>query len=110
MAGTGTRFREQLKAGDRIVVRGMTHVVAQVTSNTQMFVTPDYRGVNVSAGVKACLVLDKVAKQSEFNLDKIDGTGPSGYNFDPGKMQMIGIQFSWYGAGFIDFMTRGSKW
>ena len=109
ITGEGTRFREQLKAGDRIVVRGMTHVVAQVTSNTQMFVTPDYRGVNVSAGVKACLVLDKVAKQSEFNLDKIDGTGPSGYNFDPGKMQMIGIQFSWYGAGFIDFMTRGSN-
>ena len=22
---------------------------------------------------------------------------------------MIGIQFSWYGAGFIDFMTRGSN-
>jgi len=109
ITGEGTRFREQLKAGDRIVVRGMTHVVAQVNSNTQMFVTPDYRGVNVSAGVKACLVLDKVAKQSEFNLDKIDGTGPSGYNFDPGKMQMIGIQFSWYGAGFIDFMTRGSN-
>ena len=109
ITGDGTRFREQLKAGDRIVVRGMTHVVAQVNSNTQMFVTPDYRGVNVSAGVKACLVLDKVAKQSEFNLDTIDGNGPSGYNFDPGKMQMIGIQFSWYGAGFIDFMTRGSN-
>merc|ERR1711991_1151747 len=74
-----------------------------------MFVTPDYRGVNVSAGVKACLVLDKVAKQSEFNLDTIDGNGPSGYNFDPGKMQMIGIQFSWYGAGFIDFMPLGSN-
>ena len=109
ITGEGTRFREQLKAGDRIVVRGMTHVVAQVNSNTQMFVTPDYRGVNVSAGVKACLVLDKIAKQSEFNLDTIDGNGPSGYNFDPGKMQMIGIQFSWYGAGFIDFMTRGSN-
>ena len=109
ITGDGTRFREQLKAGDRIVIRGMTHVVAQVTSNTQMYVTPDYRGVNVSTGVKACLVLDKIAKQSEFNLDTIDGNGPSGYNFDPGKMQMIGIQFSWYGAGFIDFMTRGSN-
>ena len=108
VSGESTRFREQVKAGDRIVIRGMTHVVNQVTSNTEMYVTPDYRGVNVSQGVKACLVLDKVAKQSEFNLDKIDGTGPSGYNFDPGKMQMIGIQFSWYGAGFIDFMTRGA--
>ena len=23
-------------------------------------------------------------------------------------MQMIGIQYSWYGAGFIDFMVRGA--
>ena len=23
-------------------------------------------------------------------------------------MQMIGIQYSWYGAGFIDFMLRGA--
>ena len=108
VSGENTRFREQLKAGDRFVVRGMTHVVSQVVSNTEMYVTPDYRGVNTSAGVKACLVFDKIAKQSEFNLDSLDGNGPSGYDFDPGKMQMIGIQFSWYGAGFIDFMTRGA--
>ena len=24
------------------------------------------------------------------------------------KMQMIGIEYSWYGAGFIDFMVRGA--
>ena len=34
VAGTGTRFREQVKAGDRIVIRGMTHVVSSVASNT----------------------------------------------------------------------------
>ena len=26
---------------------------------------------------------------------------------DISKMQMIGIQYSWYGAGFIDWMLRG---
>jgi hypothetical protein len=26
---------------------------------------------------------------------------------DPNHMQMIGIQFTWYGAGFMDFMVRG---
>ena len=65
MTGVGTRFREQLKAGDRVVIRGMTHVVAGVASNTSMNVTPDYRGVNTSAGVKICAVVDKKAKQSE---------------------------------------------
>ena len=109
VAGTGTRFREQVKAGDRVVIRGMTHVVSSVASNTSMFVTPDYRGVNVSQGVKVCAVVDKKAKQSEFNRDKLDGGGKSGYNWDVSKMQMIGIQFSWYGAGFIDWMARGNK-
>ena len=109
VAGTGTRFREQVKAGDRIVIRGMTHVVSSVASNTSMFVTPDYRGVNTSTGVKVCAVVDKKAKQSEFNRDKMDGNSKSGYNWDVSKMQMIGIQFSWYGAGFIDWMARGQK-
>ena len=87
----------------------MTHVVAGVASNTSMNVTPDYRGVNSSAGVKICAVVDKKAKQSEFNRDVLDGNGPSGYNWNVSKMQMIGIQFSWYGAGFIDWMCRGHK-
>ena len=38
----------------------------------------------------------------------MDGTGPSGYNLDISKMQMVGIQYSWYGAGFIDYMLRGA--
>ena len=46
--------------------------------------------------------------QSEFNLDRMDGTGKSGYNMDVRYMQMIGIQYSWYGAGFIDWMARGA--
>ena len=107
ITGTGTRFREQLKAGDRIVIRGMTHVVSSVTDNITMNVTPDYRGVNVSSGVKSCLVFDKKVKQDNWNLDRVDGTGPSGYNLNVSKMQMIGLQMSWYGAGFIDYMTRG---
>jgi hypothetical protein len=55
------------------------------------------------------LVVDKKVKQEDFNLDRLDGTGPSGYKIDIAKMQMIGIQYSWYGAGFIDFMLRGSN-
>ncbi len=109
VTGTNTRFREQLKAGDRVIIKGMTHVVSHVTSNTSMTVTPDFRGVTNVTGSKIMLVTDKKVKQADFNLDRLDGTGPSGYNLDPAKMQMIGIQYSWYGAGFIDFMLRGSK-
>ena len=108
LTGTNTRFRDQVKAGDRIVIKGMTHVVSNVYSQTSMSVTPDYRGANNCVSGKICLVQDLIIQQNEFNLDRLDGTGPSGYNLDITKMQMIGMQWSWYGAGFIDFMLRGS--
>ena len=108
LTGTNTRFRDQVKAGDRIVIKGMTHVVTNVQSQTQLTVTPDYRGAISAVAAKICLVQDMIVPQSAFNMDRLDGTGPSGYNLDITKMQMIGMQWSWYGAGFIDFMLRGS--
>jgi hypothetical protein len=109
VTGTNTRFLSQLQEGDRIVIRGMTHVVAGIPSDTVMTVTPDFRGVNSVSGVKVCKVQDLIIPQSDWNLDRCDGTGPSGYNIDVTKMQMVGIQFSWYGAGFIDWMFRGAN-
>jgi plastocyanin len=109
LTGTNTRFRDQLKAGDRIIIRGMTHVVSHVNGQDELTVTPDWRGVTSITGAKAMLIFDKKTKQEDFNLDRLDGTGPSGYDIDIAKMQMIGIQYSWYGAGFIDFMLRGSN-
>ena len=108
ITGTNTKFRDQLKAGDRIIIKGMTHVVSHVNSQTEMTVTPDWRGVRDITGTKANLIVDKKVKQKDFNLDTLDGNGPSGYDLDIAKMQMIGIQYSWYGAGFIDFMLRGA--
>jgi len=105
--GTNTRFQDQLQEGDRIVIRGMTHVVSHIVDNIKMYVTPDFRGVSNITGAKISKVEDIVIPQSEWNLDRCDGTGPSGYEVDVTKMQMIGIQFSWYGAGFIDWMFRG---
>lgn len=108
ITGTNTRFTQQVQMGDKIVIRGMTHFVTQVSSNTAMTVTPDYRGVTNASGVKASLVQETRIKQSDFNIDKLDGTGPSGYIFDASKMQMMGLQYTWYGAGFIDYMVRGA--
>lgn len=107
VTGTNTRFRDQLQVGDRIVIKGMTHVVSSVDSQTSMSVTPDFRGATNISFAKICKVQDIIVPQSEWNLDRCDGTGPSGYDIDVTKMQMIGIQFSWYGAGFIDWMFRG---
>lgn len=108
VTGSSTRFTQQVKIGDKVVIRGMTHYVTQVASDTSMSVTPDFRGVTNVTGVKASLVQETRIKQSDFNIDRLDGTGPSGFTVDTGKMHMMGIQYTWYGAGFIDFMIRGS--
>ncbi len=107
VTGTNTRFAEQLRVGDKIVIRGMTHYVTLISSNTVMYVASDYRGAT-SSGVKASVIKETRIPQSQFNIDKIDGTGPSGLNIDLSKMHMLGIQYTWYGAGFIDFMVRGN--
>ena len=107
ITGTSTRFTQQLKVGDSIVIRGMTYRVGSITNDTTMSINPEYRGVNNSSGIKIAHVIDQRVPQSQFNFDKIDGTGISGYAVNLNKMQMLGISFSWYGAGFIDFMLRG---
>ena len=107
ITGTNTRFRAQLTAGDRIVIRGMTHVVTQIIDDTNMTVSPDFRGVSNGVGIKICKVTDIIIPQEQWNIDPCNGSGPSGYNIDVTKMQMIGIQHTWYGAGFVDFMLRG---
>ena len=109
VTGANTRFTEQLAAGDRIVIRGMTHVVSQITNNTSMTVCPDFRGTSNVSSVKITKTIDLVVPQEDWNLDTCNGAGPSGYNLDVTKMQMIGIQHTWYGAGFIDFMLRGPE-
>jgi hypothetical protein len=107
VTGTSTRFTQQLKVGDSIVIRGMTYRVGSISSDTALTINPEYRGVNNSSGIKMAAVIDTRIPQSQFNIDKVDGTGISGYNMNLNKMQMLGISFSWYGAGFIDYMCRG---
>jgi len=44
-----------------------------------------------------------------FNLDRLDGTGPTGYNQDLTKIQMIYMDYTWYGAGFIRWGIRATQ-
>ncbi len=39
--------------------------------------------------------------QSQWNQDKCDGTGPSGFNIDITKTQLIWIDFQWLGVGRV---------
>jgi len=108
VTGTGTRFQDQLKVGDKVVIRGMSHIVTGITSQTSMTMAPDWRGANSITGARMAITEDTYIPQREWNLDPIDGNGPSGYNILPWRMQMLGMQYSWYAAGFIEWMLRGA--
>jgi hypothetical protein len=103
-----TRFIDQLRINDKVTIRGMTHTVVQIQTQGTMIVSPPYRGASsITVPVKMCKIKEVRTPQSQFNRDTLDGTGPSGFKFDATKMQMIGLQYTWYGAGFVDFMMRG---
>jgi len=104
-----TRFQDQLKVGDKFILRGMTHTVTSILSQGVLTFNPPYRGLStITTPIKASRVRENRINQSNFNRDTLDGLGASGYKVDLTKMQMIGIQYTWYGAGFVDFMMRGS--
>lgn len=102
-----TRFAKQLDIGDHIVIRGQSYRIIDIASDTSLTVSPAYRGAT-STMVIASKTVDTHYKQSEWNIDKMDGTGPSGYNANFTKMQMFYIDYSWYGAGAVRFGMRGT--
>jgi hypothetical protein len=101
-----TNFSKQLVPGDFVVIRGQSYRVETIGSDTSMTISPSYRGATTSYSLVAKTVDTKIP-QSEWNLDTMDGNGPSGYDIDLTKMQMFYIDYSWYGAGFIRWGLRG---
>jgi hypothetical protein len=109
ITGTDTRFAEQLNPGDKIVIRGATYAVQSITSNTQLFVFPEYRGQTITSGGIVSKVVDFKVKQDDWNIDTMDGAGPSGVTLDLAKMQMFYIDYAWYGAGAIRFGFKDER-
>lgn len=101
------RFQDQLNNGDVVVIKGMTHTVTSILNNNRMTIEPAFRGVSNQTRVKMTLRNEIRVRQSNFNIDPIDGTGASGYTIDANKMQMLAIEYSWYGAGYVTWMARG---
>jgi hypothetical protein len=105
-AAFATTFSRQLNPGDYIVIRGQSYRVTDITSDRQMTISPSYRGASANFVIVSKTVDTKVP-QSSFNIDKLDGTGATGYNIDLTKMQMFYIDYTWYGAGFVRWGVRG---
>jgi len=104
-----TGFSKQLRINDFVTIRGQSYKVIDIASDTSLTITPSYRGSsNVTFGTMSKLVETRIP-QSSFNIDKLDGTGPSGFNIDLSKMQMFYIDYTWYGAGFVRWGVRGTN-
>ena len=102
MTGTDTNFSGQLVVGDKIVIRGQSHRITHIPSKTVVHMQPSYQGVD-AADIIITKTVDIRVEQSEWNIDRADGTGPSGFLLDLTKIQMCYLDYSWYGAGKIRF-------
>ena len=108
LTGDGTcRFTQDFVVGDKIVIRGMVHTVTSVIDDNQLTIAPVWRGLTNQTRIKPTKRVERRIPQRQWNIDPLDGTGASGYLMDNTKMQMLMIQYTWYGAGFVDFGVRG---
>jgi hypothetical protein len=105
--GSTTAFSKQLQPNDWVVIKGMSYRVLYISSDTSMAVTPSYRGATNLTQAVISKTVDNRTIQSSWNIDRMDGTGVSGFNLDLTKMQMFYMDYSWYGAGFIRWGFRG---
>jgi hypothetical protein len=100
--GTGTKFSKQLVVGDLVVIRGMTYKITAVDSDTSIHISPSYRGTTRSR-IIMCKVRDLRIPQSQWNIDKCDGTGVTAFKLNIHRQQMAYLDYSWYGAGKVRF-------
>ena len=106
--GVTTQYSKQLQPNDFIVIRGMPYRVLAIASDTSFTISPAYRGTsNLTKGIISRTV-DTRIPQASWNMDRCDGTGPSGFIVDANKMQMYYMDYSWYGAGYIRWGFRAA--
>jgi hypothetical protein len=101
------------------LINGRTYYVDLIDNNNfRLLASPD-SGTNVNlsgvgttnvhsftpakSGIISTLTVDTKVPQEDWSIDPCDGAGPTGYNLDISKIQMIYIDYSWYGAGKIRF-------
>jgi len=108
VTGLNTKFSSQLTPGDYIVIRGQSYLVQSITSDTQLYISPEYRGAS-AVNCQVTKTINTRYAQNTWNIDKMDGTGASKFNLDLTKMQMFYMDFTWYGAGAIRFGFKDNR-
>jgi hypothetical protein len=108
VTGVGTKFSKQVNGGDFVVIRGQSYQVASVDTDTNLTIMPRYRGASTN-NARINLTVNNRVEQSSWSLDRCDGFGKSGFVLDMSKMQMVYLDYTWYGAGTIRFGFRATN-
>lgn len=115
---SGSRVVRQTKEyftyqANRVHQLACTGVFAPAQANTNQYIGlgDDSDGVfftlqGISFGVltrtsTSGAPIDNFVPQSSFNIDKLDGTGPSGASIDLTKTQLMFIEYQWFGVGSV---------
>lgn len=106
VVGTDTLFTNQLAVDDVIVIRGQHYKVTAINSNTSLDIQPGYRGLTQDQ-IIGSIVQEVRVPQNQWSADKCDGTGPSRYMLDTSRIQMVYMDYAWYGAGKVRFGFKG---
>ena len=101
------------------LVNGRTYYIDIVDNNSFKLLSSPNSVVNVDlsslgtttvhsftpakSGIIVTKTVDTRVPQEDFSIDPCDGSGPTGYNLDLSRIQMVYIDYSWYGAGKIRF-------
>ena len=108
VSGINTHFTTSLVTGDMIVIKGQSYKVVHISNDNAFYIQPLYRGTTASNVVITKTNEIKVP-QSQWSKDVCDGTGPTGFNLNINKIQMIYIDYSWYGAGKVRFGFKSTQ-
>jgi len=106
-------FQYQTGTGSQALMTGVLGTTQSGTSS-RMGMYDDFNGLyyEVKDGVFGVVVRRTLSTgnteeiridQSNFNIDKMDGTGRSMYNIDLTKAQIFSIDFAWLGVGRVRF-------
>jgi hypothetical protein len=106
----GRTYYVDIVDNNRFALKATPDAVSDVTISTPGSGFP-HSFTPAKSGIIITKTVDTRVPQEEFSIDKLDGTGPTGYNIDLTKIQMAYIDYSWYGAGKIryGFKTRSGE-